>query len=211
MLLQVYRSQVKSQCEFALMAAYDLNVGLAAHRVASGSMRGEPGPNAGDAMQEMRVAGDRIWYSLNAFLNAVANVSKLLWPHPRRRTAKDFPNRGEELRENLGVSDDSPLQYRTVRNHFEHVDERIEEWWLESERHNIAQRSMGPLGMGIEGLEQKEFFEQFDPAQLIAAFQGDLFELQPIADEISALLSAVTEAENAERGFDLEARSRPTE
>lgn len=64
---------------------------------------------------------------------------------------------------------------------------------------------MGPLGKGIEGLEQKEFFEQFDPGQLIAAFQGDVFELQPIADEISALHSGVREAENAESGAGLEA------
>jgi hypothetical protein len=196
MLLRVYRSQVRGQCEFALMAATDINAGLDTYRTASESLRNEAKEDFLQTMQNLNAAKDRIWFSLNAFLNAVANVSKLLWPHPKRKTAKHFPARGKELREALGVACDSPLQYRTVRNHFEHVDERIEAWWLKSERHNIASRTMGTLE-GIEGLEQNEFFEQFDPDQLIVAFQGDVFELQPIADEIATLHIAICEAEKA--------------
>lgn len=213
MLLQVYRSQVKSQCEFALIAARDLNEALVTSNRAFQLMRELPKKGDGDSPDiaeimrvadqksassaEMHAVRDRIWFSLNAFLNAVANVSKLLWPAPKRRTAKEFPNRGEELRGSLGVAEDSPLQYRTVRNHFEHIDERIEEWWLKSERHNIASRMIGPLGKAIQGLDQNELFEQFDADQLIAAFQGDVFELQPIMDEISALYESVCAADNA--------------
>ncbi len=200
MLLKIYQSQVKSQCEFALMAAHDLNAALAAQQAAFNSLATSEAGNAQqDAMQQANALSNRIWFSLNAFLNAVANVSKLLWPNPNRKTARDFPNRGRELRESLGVAEDSPLQHRTVRNHFEHVDERYEKWWLESERHNIAIRTIGPLEESIAGLEQKELFEQFDPDRLVAAFQGDLFELQPIADEILSLYETVCGVERANK------------
>jgi hypothetical protein len=169
--------QLTGQCEFALMAAEDINA----------------------ALKNVEAKNDRLWFSLNAFLTAVANVSKMLWPNPNRKTAKQFPDRGTDLRKSLGVSDDSPLQHRRVRNHFEHIDERVEEWWLESERHNIALRIIGPLGGVIEGLDEKEFFEQFDPGQPAVAFQGDIFELQPIATEVADLLGRLREAERKER------------
>jgi hypothetical protein len=38
--------------------------------------------------------------------------------------------RGERLRQDLGVGIKSPVLNRAVRNHFEHLDERIDEWLL---------------------------------------------------------------------------------
>jgi hypothetical protein len=67
---------------------------------------------------------------------------------------------------------------------------------VESKQHNIATRTTGPIGESIGGLETNELFEQFDPARLVVAFQGDLFELQPIADEISKLYDAVVKADD---------------
>ncbi len=188
------------------MAVADINASLEAIARAQAAMRPDTAsPKTFDpagtqqAMQEHTAASARLWFSLNALLNIVANVSKMLWPAKGRKLAKEFPDRGEALREGFGVKDGSPLRYRTVRDHFEHVDERLESWWLESERHNIATRTLGPLGGAAFGgaLEEKEIFEQFDPASLTVAFQGDLFELQPIADEISGLLDAVNTAEQA--------------
>jgi hypothetical protein len=197
MLLKIYQDQVKNQCEFTLMAARDINAALSAQNDAL-KMLSDSDPTCAEwrqAKQVTEATADRIWYSLNAFLNAVANVSKLLWPRRDRKTATDFPNRGEELRESLGVPDDSSLKHRTVRNHFEHLDERYETWWLDSERHIIVSRIMGPLREAVVGPDTKDLFEQFDHAKLIVAFQGDLFELQPIADEISDLLEAARRAE----------------
>ena len=62
-------------------------------------------------------AMDRIWCSVQAFLVAAGNISKLLWP-PKPL----LPERGAELRANLSVGDDSPLEPRTFRNHFEYFD-----------------------------------------------------------------------------------------
>ena len=37
--------------------------------------------------------------------------------------------RGKQLRELLGIDDNNLLSDRTFRNHFEHYDERIEDWF----------------------------------------------------------------------------------
>ncbi|MEE9905825.1 MAG: hypothetical protein K4305_10465 [Chlorobium sp.] len=65
-----------------------------------------------------------IWGSIQSLLVALANVSKILWP-----TRKKYMARGKQLRELLGIDDDNILADRTFRNHFEHYDERIEDWF----------------------------------------------------------------------------------
>jgi hypothetical protein len=48
---------------------------------------------------------DRLWYSVQAFLVAAGNISKLLWP-------KSNPERGQIVRQSLAVPDDSVLRDR---------------------------------------------------------------------------------------------------
>ena len=65
-----------------------------------------------------------VWCSIQSILVAAANVSKILWP-----VGKSYMARGKRLRELLGVDDRNLLSDRTLRNHFEHYDERIEDWF----------------------------------------------------------------------------------
>jgi hypothetical protein len=65
-----------------------------------------------------------VWGSIQSILVSIANVSKILWP-----TRKRYMARGKQLRELLGVNDNNRLSDRTFRNHFEHYDERIEDWF----------------------------------------------------------------------------------
>lgn len=109
MVLRIFQREVERQCKFAIIAVEDLSQAL----------------QIGDM--------DRIWYSIQAILVAAGNVSKLLWP-PKPL----LPERGAELRASLSVDDDSPLEPRTFRNHFEHFDERLEQWATSSERRNFA-------------------------------------------------------------------------
>jgi hypothetical protein len=82
----------------------------------------------GDWWERRDVIQDRFWYSVQSLLMAAANVSKLLWP-TYRRGENLIPCRGEELRKSLAISDEhSPLSDRTLRNHFEHFDARLEHW-----------------------------------------------------------------------------------
>ena len=64
-----------------------------------------------------------VWCSIQSILVAAGNVSKILWPNQK------YKNRGERLRQMLNVNADNLLSNRDFRNHFEHYDERIEEWF----------------------------------------------------------------------------------
>src|SRR5207253_348452 len=73
-LQDIFLSEVVRQSGFALMAAGDIDVALDAHD------------------------HSRLWYSVQAFLAAAGNLSKILWP-----TSRTSSERGQALRESLGV------------------------------------------------------------------------------------------------------------
>lgn len=62
-----------------------------------------------------------VWCSIQSILVATGNVSKILWP-----ITKKSQERGEKLRELLGIGENNIIADRNLRNHFEHYDERIE-------------------------------------------------------------------------------------
>lgn len=64
-----------------------------------------------------------VWSSIQSILIAAGNVSKILWP------TREYRSRGEKLRELLKIEEDNLLSNRSFRNHFEHYDERIEDWF----------------------------------------------------------------------------------
>lgn len=85
--------------------------------------------------------GDGIWLSLQNLLTAAANVSKALWGTDDKIEAARLP-----LRESLAVADGSALNSRKLRNHFDHFDERLDEWWTKSGDHNLVDCIVGPPG-----------------------------------------------------------------
>jgi len=50
----------------------------------------------------------------------------------------------KQLRDSIGVDDTSPLRKVTMRNNFEHFDERLDKWWKESIAHNHIDLIIGP-------------------------------------------------------------------
>jgi len=165
MLLRIFQREVERQTRFALMAFSDLEAAL----------------KMGDI--------DRIWYAVQGFLVAAGNVSKLLWP-----SRPSVPNRGEELRLSLDVPDDSILAPRTFRNHFEHFDERLEQWAASSQRKNFVDSNVGPTGM-ISGLEPGDYLRNLDTTRHAVTFRGDTYLLKPLVEALSNLyVKAVAEA-----------------
>lgn len=157
MVLRIFQWEVERQCRFGLMAVEELNQALDAHDM------------------------DGIWYSIQAFLVATGNISKLLWPPD-----KHFTERGAELSKSLSVGDNSPLGPRTFRNYFEHFDERLGGWATSSERHNFIDSNVGPPGM-IVGLDPGDYLRNFDPVNQTITFRGDEYHMKPIVDSIQVL------------------------
>jgi hypothetical protein len=119
-----YLVEVSRQCALAMQAAVEL-------------------------FEALRQEGTHFaaWYSAQAFLGATANVSKLLKPPPSRspQVARGAQFRGKRLRELLGVKNDAPLLQRGVRNHFEHLDARIDAWLLAQPRPKADELERGEL------------------------------------------------------------------
>jgi hypothetical protein len=165
LLLDLFQREVNRQCKFALTAVEDMESALGT-----------------DALNL-----DRFWYSVQALLVAVGNISKLLWP-----SNPHIPERGRELRSFLLVDDESVLTPRRFRNHFEHFDERLEDWATSSHRHNIADSNIGPPNM-IVGLDPSDFLRNFDTSRFAITFRGDVYEVRPIIEAIRPLLVRTSE------------------
>ena len=79
------------------------------------------------------------WCSLQSILVAAGNVSKILWPNEK------YKLRGAHLRKQLHVEKDNPLSSRKFRNHFEHYDERIEEYFKYNSQGGYIDLAMNPV------------------------------------------------------------------
>jgi hypothetical protein len=109
---QLFLGEIHRQCNFALIAYEAMKTSI---------LIMEQGDN-----KEL----DHFWYSVQSFLVAVANISKILWPTAPCGLVvpPDLGARRDNLRTLLSIDESSILKSRTFRNHFEHYDFRIEEW-----------------------------------------------------------------------------------
>lgn len=155
--LRIFQGEVERQCQFALIAVQDLQTAFKATDM------------------------DRLWYSIQSFLVAVGNVSKLLWP-----SKEGMSGRAVELRQSLCVDDNSPLEPRHFRNHFEHFDERLEAWATKSKRRNLVDSCVGPADF-ISVIDPEDYLRNFDTSSYGVTFQGDVYQLQPIVDAVVEL------------------------
>lgn len=160
MLRQLQR-EVERQCRFAIMAFEDV----------------EKSYTEG--------IGQRFWFSVQNLLTAVGRVSRLLWP------PEDSPSgRGGELRESLGVGDDSPLlRAREIVEYFEQFEERLENWHEASENHRFFDSYTEPLDV-LGATKPEDRFRGFDSENEAILFHGEMYRLQPLAEAVEDLLDA---------------------
>jgi hypothetical protein len=166
MLLWIFQYQVLSQCEFLLISAEDVNIALKTSDV------------------------KRTFCALQNLLNAAANISKALWGQAGR-----FAVQRKDLRDSIDVSDSSPLRTVTMRNNFEHFDERLDRWWNESKRHNFADLNTMPKA-SISGIADIDRFRMFDPSSTDLHFWGQDFNIQKITNEVQRILPKLREKAN---------------
>jgi hypothetical protein len=135
---------------------------------------------------------DDVFFGLPVLLNAAANISKLLWGGGRRSRAT--ARRRAPLRASLQVSDSSALRSTAMRNRFEHMDERLEEWDAKSRRHVYIDRNVGPVQAVIAGVDAGDFFRNYDPETGMVIFWGDTFDVRAIVAEVQRILPLATDA-----------------
>jgi hypothetical protein len=159
-LVYVFQIQLLSQCRFALLASSDVTAAN----------------EQGDIFRE--------WYGLQNFIVASANISKILWGQRGRLSEERKP-----LRDAIAVSDASPLRDVVLRNHFEHIDERLDRWWGESKQRGYVDFNIGPyMGMGEMGdVVPTNIFRWFDPDAGEMIFWGERFNLTAMLIEVKRL------------------------
>jgi hypothetical protein len=120
------------------------------------------------------------WSSIQSILVAAGNVSKILWP------SKDYAERGERLRELLKVSEDNILSDRKFRNHFEHYDERIEDWFKKQSSAVYSDLAVDPF-KSIWGNVHSNHHRAYDPLTQTLTFRGESFDLAAVLKELKEI------------------------
>jgi hypothetical protein len=123
LLLQKFIFEIDRQCGFCLLAFEDLSQALLLPRT--------PGSDHLSRQKHM----ERLWYSVQSFLVASGNISKLLFGSSNQ----DY-NQRADLRRSLGVDDSSPFHFRNreARNYFEHFDVQLVLWFNSSTGRNFV-------------------------------------------------------------------------
>ena len=173
-LIRHFQVEVERQCQFAMIALQDME---------------EASANSD---------GTLFWYSVQNLLVAVGRISRLLWPPDPL-----FPNRGEELRETLGVGDDSPLRALEFVEHFEHFDRRLETWYVSSEQRRFFDSYTEPLDVLAE-TAPGDRFRGFQTERNAVLFHGQTYEVEPVSRAVENL-QARAEAEMQQPRFDTDA------
>ena len=126
-----------------------------------------------------------LWSAIQSILTAAANVSRILSPpRPESKT------RGAMLRDLLQIDASNPLLQRKLRNHFEHYDERIEEWFSSMTRSTYVDQIIGPLPGFLRDFPQNAH-RQYDPATQTLTFRGDSLNLRSILEALEEIRGRV--------------------
>ena len=156
-LLRHLQVEVERQCQFAMIALQDMD---------EASANGD---------------GKLFWYAVQNLLVAVGRISRLLWPPDPL-----FPKRGAELRESLGVGEDSPLKALTFVEHFEHFDKRLETWYVTSEHRRFFDSYTEPLDVLAETAPEDRF-RGYHTEENAILFHDETYDLGPVSEALEAL------------------------
>lgn len=156
-ILSIFQLEVKRQAKFGLMAASEMEETLRSRD------------------------NERFWYSIQALLVAAGNVSKLLWTSGTSK--KTGVERGRYLRNSLAVDQDSPLHDRTLRNNFEHFDERLDAWTAAAHLGGFVDSNVGPRGM-IRGTTPASYLRNYETDVATLTFKGESLELKPLVQAL---------------------------
>lgn len=165
----VFYFELRLQCAVLLRAAADL---AAADR-------------APVVMPSTGGLSDSHWVALQQLLVAGANISKLLWGSRGRRAQAR-----KDLRESIGVDDDSPLRDTDLRNYFEHMDKEIEAYFSGSPQRNYRGRNIGRAIKSEDGTD----FGHYDPISGDVTFFTRTINVPHLVAEAGLMCARIQEA-----------------
>lgn len=130
-----------------------------------------------------------VFRAIHHFLVHVSNVVKLI--QPNTKDDNDFRKyRAISLKKaypDLPTLNPNEIH---VRNDYEHYDERIDYWVINSKNHNYADKNIGPV-TAIKGLDPKDNFRWFDNAKMTLYFCGREYHLNYLFSYILEVKKAI--------------------
>lgn len=108
------------------------------------------------------------------FLSAVAVISKILFPVKRNSV-----NRGQRLRTRLDLANLPGIEARSVRNSYEHIDEKVDELRISG---TAAQVCL--MDISVEAPDPPVVLKRFDPVSRKIEFLGDKLDLETCYAEV---------------------------
>ncbi|WP_426134860.1 hypothetical protein [Pseudomonas sp. PWP3-1b2] len=198
--LMVYLREVESQSLMAMNAITNLD------HVAAAVMKKD---NDID-FEQRNTLNKECFRSVHSFLTHLSNISRLLWPPAitsNKKCSCGKPssngmmcsvcvtrNRSSQLLNVLGLQGaEHIIKNRTLRDHLEHFDERIDDWMQTSKNQNFVQDIVGPKG-GIMGLEESDMMRQYDPMTGTFRFRGETFSLIELFKGLNDVLARTRQA-----------------
>lgn len=134
-----------------------------------------------DRMPENKGDAAAVIADAQHFLSDVGRISRTLWP-----TSASNASRGEYLRWVLNVPVDSPMKTRSARNHFEHMDERLDAWAETSADSGLAINIVGSRG-DYPQIDDHDLIGFYDPGQDLLIVRGDIYSLKPTYEAVREL------------------------
>jgi hypothetical protein len=116
-----------------------------------------------------------VWCSIQSILVSAANISKILWASKNR-------SRAARLRKRLKVEADSILSSRKFRNHFEHYDERIQEWFSSHSNGVYVDLATNPSFGEVFAGNAHRGYNSFDNSLI---FRGERLDLNKLLTALS--------------------------
>lgn len=168
-LIDIFQDEIRKQSSFAMSSVEHINHFFS---------------------REVMPHPDYLWYYVQNFLISSANVSKLLWESNKKQNQSR-----KDLRKHLKVKESSVLYSKTLRNDFEHYDERIETWYAESKDGNYVDSGIGPTGF-MPGFDSSDILRIYDTTIGAVTFKGKVYKLQPIVDELADLITTIENITN---------------
>jgi len=128
------------------------------------------------------------------FLSATSMIAKLLFFRKSKNADTSYRAsvRASKLRTKIGIDEFPSLNSTTVRNHFEHADERLDKIIHDHPEEYICQ-----FHISRELPEHPVVLRRFDPVSLSISFLGDTVDLQACMEKIEKLEILLTEAKKS--------------
>ena len=153
---RIYLEQVIEDCQMCIQSAQNLNHELSHSR--------EP------------------FSCVIDLIHKAASLSRMFWPPKsfNKESTKRADSRGMHLRKSIGINENHVIKSRSIRDHLEHFDERLDDWAENSTHQNIIKKLIGSRSAVGGDIGNDDIIHHFDPQTLHYYFRGQGFNIKDI-------------------------------